>query len=135
MGILFQKLFEKEKEAKQAAISDLSIAVEDYHDFVVQVIAVIPGSTIPTFPNDVKGWINSSDRGTLYLHLNQSITEQSICVHVDENKVSNNWKAEIEVNPEADDYNQIKKSLEDNGWELRTHRGRRTHIPHITQAV
>ena len=36
------------------------------------------------------------------------------------------WLATIEIDPEVDDYNQIKRLLENNGWKAALFRGTRT---------
>ena len=121
MSIIFQKLFETtEKEAKQRAISEMGIRFNSNGrplDYETSLYGIMGQGS-----HDVLTWIDTPGEKKHRLR-HKSGSTVSLCV-----KPKNDERlAQIEVKSEMDKYEQIKKSLKDNGWEQTTFRGRRTH--------
>jgi hypothetical protein len=119
MSNRFQKFFETtEKEAKQRTISETGIRLyENGRPMNYETSVYYKGSS------DVLVWMNTHGEEKHRLrHKCGSFVR--LCVK----PKNGNWLARIEVKPEMSKYEQIKKSLEDNGWEQTTVRGLRTKL-------
>ena len=126
--IRFQKFFETtEKEAKQSTLYETGIRLDsngrpvDYETIPSKVSTYLPGSKIKTGLPDVLAWIETPGENIHRLRHNHG---WHVRLRVDPKQ--ERWLAAIEIDPEADDYNPIKRSLENNGWEEEPVRGRRT---------
>ena len=132
----FQKLFETtEKEAKQSTLYETRIQIgsnrrsADYETSRISVGTFRGGSKIKYGAHDVLTWIETPGEEKHRLRHKHSKPETPMYVELCVKPKQDRWLASIEINPEAADYNEIKRSLEDNDWEEKPIRGRRTKKP------
>ena len=118
MEIRFTKFFEKtEKKAKQLTLSETGIRLDsngrpvDYGTIPSSVGTFLHDSEIKFGAPDVLAWIKSpGEEKHRLLHKHGSQVRLRVKPKQD------GWLASIEIESQADDYNLIKRSLEDNGW-------------------
>ena len=102
----FTKYFDgTEKEAKQSVITEIGksqLQWLDYRTSVINNLGSHDKETWTNAPGEEKHWLSHKSGYSIRLRVKRK---------------NGRWLATIEINPEADDYNEIKKPLEDNGWE------------------
>ena len=131
MEIRFTKIFETtEQEAKQSTLSETGIRLDsngrpvDYETIPVR-IGMFRGEIPLREPLlDVLAWIETPGET---IHRLRHPHGWHVRLRVDPKQ--ERWLAAIEIESESPDYNRIKRSLEENGWEERPFRSRRTQAP------
>ena len=106
----FTKYFDgTEKKAKQSTITEIGKSQLQWLDYRTSVINKLGSHG----SHDKETWTNKPDEEKHWL--SHRSNRYSIRLRV--KRKNGRWLATIEIDPEADDCNEIKKSLEDNGWE------------------
>ncbi len=120
MSNIFQKLFETiEKEAKQRTVLETGIKLNQYDRPENYETSVLNRGS-----HDLFTWYdNNGEIKHILRHKSLSY------IHLSVKPKNGKFPAQIEIKPDMEEYEQIKKSLEDRGWELLPPvRGRRTKL-------
>ena len=117
--MIFKRVFENERDAKQTALDQLGISIEDrsFNDRIT-VVATSPSGKTDLTPLTVNGWLESLNTASLYLWIQDKANLQiaATCIHVSYKTDTDKWMAQIELNPQASEYQNHISRLLHNEW-------------------